>query len=141
MLHEDGEAYLEQEFIYEAILFRKGPVSKPLPVDFSFKTSWKYQQSFVQHILAWFPLFDQEFCAQLTKDVVNNNLDPKSASTSLVLFIFALGAFTRAQDTLDLQSIEQTPGLDYFQAGSQYLSFLSGGTCSVTIAHCYILKS
>ncbi len=145
MTWNESEAYLERECRHSDILFScAGPIDLS-SLDLSFRACWKLQQSFLGHVLSWFPLFDHEFCAHLTKTTMGGGApDPSDLSTSLALFVLALGALFRANDWngggCD-PAQAQPPGLAYFQAASNILNVCSGAKYTLTAAQCYILKS
>jgi hypothetical protein len=109
LFHDDGEGFLERETAYDSILLGRNSAPEPPGVDLGFRACWRNQQSFVRNILAWYPVFDEQFCIDLVKNATDSGFEPSKASTCLALFILALGAFTRAEDTLTLRSTRRHP--------------------------------
>jgi hypothetical protein len=138
LLHHDGEAFLERETAQYSPLFGG---NKAKTLDLTSRTCWKNQQSFARNILTWYPIFDQESSTKLVREATESNFEPSKSSTCLSFFILALGTFTRAEDTLVPTPIEDTPGLEYFQAGSRCLNSMTSETCTITEAQCFILKA
>ena len=139
LLYDDGEGFLDRENEYADVLARSDD-SRPA-VDLSARACWRNQQSFVRNILSWYPIFEEKFCTYLVKEATDNDFNFYKSSSCLAYFIFALGALSRADDTLDLNSPAETPGLNYFQAGCKSLESISIGSSSLERAQCYMLKS
>ncbi|KAF2094706.1 hypothetical protein NA57DRAFT_79876 [Rhizodiscina lignyota] len=110
--YDDSEEFIESELHQEELIYSCGD---PTRVDLSIRSCWAYQQAFVKNILPWFPLFSQDVCAHHVTVAQENHFSPACPSTSLALYILALGAFSRA-DQIYGDDPREFPGLDYFAA-------------------------
>ncbi|KAK9311169.1 hypothetical protein V1524DRAFT_460469 [Lipomyces starkeyi] len=140
LLFDNGEDYLECEHQYNQLIFDPTVSIAINDVDLSFKSCWKNLQSFTKNVLPWIPIFDQQVCAKLVQETIANGFKRYKPVTSLILFIFAIGALTRAGDESAQTSLSETSGLDYFRIASRELDIISSDGDTVTISQCFVLK-
>ena len=111
-------------------------------IDLSTRTCWRYQQSFVQHLLRWLPIFDPQLC-------VKNFLSGAEASSysspsdCLGLFMLAVGAVTEdtIEPTTGFGDHIVSPGLGYFARGSRILDGFSLESRNLMVLQCRILHA
>lgn len=137
----DQESYLKREMEYESIFFSNGFSVDLLQLNLESRTCWKHVQSFQQHILVWYPLFNQQLSIDILESTLQGGWKMPNLSTSLSLYMLALGAFTQADHEHTLFLTTQLPGLDYFHAATKILDMCCEQRSTITAAQCFILKS
>lgn len=74
----DGETYLQHEMeqgfrLYQTLDTEAGSQTSKKELDLSPRTCWRLQQSFIAHLLPWFPLFSQQTCADIVSHASESN--------------------------------------------------------------------
>ncbi|EOA85620.1 uncharacterized protein SETTUDRAFT_40149 [Exserohilum turcica Et28A] len=108
------------------------------PVDLSRRTCRRLQQSFVENVLRWTPIFDQQSCIDALEQAESKEFSSSDAQTSLAFLMLALGAI--AEDKR-CDSNSFTPGLEYFSRGCRILERLSFRIGNLTHLQCRILQA
>jgi hypothetical protein len=137
----DQESYLKREMEYESLFFSNGFSVDLSQLNLESRTCWKHTQSFQQHILVWYPLFDQQLCIDILESTLKGGWMTSSLPTSLSLYMLALGAFTQADHEHTASLSTQLPGLDYFHAATKILDACCEQRSTIPAAQCFILKS
>lgn len=109
-------------------------------MDLSRPHLWRLQQSFVENVLKWLPLFDHETAlrhlqsAQVSKYVV------KSASLCLVFLMYAIGSL--ASDTnLYARSFSKIPGISYYVQAFEIMKDFPPLSRDLCILQCRTLEA
>jgi hypothetical protein len=107
-------------------------------VDLSKRATRRLQQSFVENLLRWTPLFEAKTCVTIIEQAAADNYLRQDTYTCLAFMILALGAIS--EDRSD-GSQGQVPGLEYFARACQILERLARRTSSVTTLQCRVLEA
>lgn len=138
LVYDDFEDYLQREIDQGNEFFAYVPT---VDVDLSPRTCWGLQQSFAVNILPWLPIFQADHCVRHLDDAVLHNYDPRNNSSTLTLFVLAVGALIgRPNDTED--AVDRLAGMEYFYRGCQNLDRYNRKRSSdIEIIQCRILSS
>ncbi|KAF9891098.1 hypothetical protein FE257_005034 [Aspergillus nanangensis] len=82
-------------------------------VDLSRPHLWRLQQSFVENVLKWLPLFDQGTTLKHLQAAQLSKYDQDSPSICLVYLINAIGSLT-LDNRLYTEALEELPGFSYY---------------------------
>jgi hypothetical protein len=138
LIYDDMEDYLQREIIQGYAFYAYVPT---VEVDLSPRTCWLLQQSFATNILPWLPLFQADHCVRHLEDATIHNYDPLNPSSTLTLFVLAVGALIgRPNDTED--AVDRLSGMEYFYRGLKSLEVHNRtGSYEMEIIQCRILSS
>jgi hypothetical protein len=140
LAYDDSEAILDREARQGQALFNNAWLTSASDLDLSPRTCWRLQQNFVRNVLPWIPLFDQQTCVSLVTDTAEKEFSESNTSTTLVLFILALGAISRGEHyTGDTPS--EFLGLQYFHLASHRLAQDEAYMFDLRVAQCFVLKA
>lgn len=82
-------------------------------MDLSRPHLWRLQQSFVDNVLKWLPLFDHETALRHLQTAQISKYEIKSSSLCLVFLMYAIGALA-ADPSLYAQSFSELPGITFY---------------------------
>ena len=138
LVYDDMEDYLQREIDQGNEFYAYVPAAE---VDLCPRTCWLLQQSFATNILPWLPLFQADQCVRHLGEAAIHNYDPLIPSTSLTLFVLAVGALIgNPNDTED--AVERLAGIGYFHKGLKSLEVYNRKHChEIEIIQCRILSS
>lgn len=138
LIYDDTEEYYQREIEQGDKFYSYVPT---VEVDLSPRTCWLLQQSFATNILPWLPLFQGDHCVRHHEDATIHNYDPLNPSSTLTLFVLAVGALIgRPTDTED--AVEHLAGMEYFHKACQSLEvYNKKRSVDIVIIQCRILSS
>ncbi|KAK5944090.1 hypothetical protein PMZ80_003371 [Knufia obscura] len=96
------------------------------------------QQSFAEHVLKWFPLFDPETASQHLRHARDTGYRQTGASLCVVFLIFTNGAIS-ADNSLYLRSPHDLPGFVYYARAVSMLERLPITSKDLTTLQCRLL--
>lgn len=106
--------------------------------DISNRTVRRLQQSFVDNVLGWMPIFEAEVASVMVNRCCASGFVTRDLDSCLSMFILAIGAI--AHDSAEVSG-EQLPGIDYFIHACQMLERLTLLTENIQALHCRILQA
>lgn len=135
---DDTESYIERETIQGRGIFSGD--AQLNEADLSPRTCWRLQQAFVRDLLPWTPIFSASHCMEQISDVERGDFDSSDLRTALAFFVFALGAFSVAEDHIEDDSAG-FPGLQYFQPACRILQQNQELHNNLLAVQCHILET
>lgn len=114
--YDDCEHFMETELHQSDLIYQAADKDD---IDLSHTRCWSYQQSFVKDVLPWFPIFSQDACVNHVSQAQAAEFSDACPSSPIALFVFALGAFAKA-DQVKGDDPEEFPGLNYFAAAREF---------------------
>jgi hypothetical protein len=101
---------------------------------------WRLQQSFVENVLKWLPLFDHETALKHLQAAQISKYEVKSPSLCLVFLIYALGSL--ASDTnLYAKSFDELPGAGYYVRAFEIMKNFPPLSKDLCILQCRTLEA
>ncbi|KAF2650918.1 hypothetical protein K491DRAFT_638362, partial [Lophiostoma macrostomum CBS 122681] len=136
---DDFEEQLELQLLAGEKLMRHAPLNLST-LDLDPRRCWRFQQSFVREVLPWYPIVPGQTLAELVSRTADGNFDPYNLETSLVLFVFALGAFAQESHHL-ADDADAFPGIEYFRVASRLLDADKGFGNTALVVQCHIFMA
>jgi hypothetical protein len=109
-------------------------------VDLSRPHLWRLQQSFVENVLKWFPLFDYETASKHLQAAQISKHEHSSPSLCLVYLIYATGSM--AMDSrLYVQTLHDLPGFAYYIKAFEIIEAFPYFSTDICILQCKTLAA
>lgn len=107
-------------------------------LDLSRPHLWRLQQSFVENVLKWFPLFDYETGSKHLQAAQTSKHELSSTSLCLVYLIYAIGSLA-LDSRLYVQSLDDLPGFAYYTKAFETMKDFPHFSTDICILQCRTL--
>ena len=101
---------------------------------------WRLQQSFVENVLKWLPLFDHETALNHLQAAQISKYEVDSPSLCLVFLINAIGSLA-LDNSLYTGSLQDLPGFSYYVRAFEIMKSFPSFTKDLCILQCRALAA